>query len=194
MTFIEKDLEDILFEYSSSYEKRYLLQERGLPIMSHGTMLRQVDLAAYGIADLIDIYVGCKSDVFSSKFVQIDLYELKKEEVNWETFHQVVKYMRSIQLFIDQYYPKTRLYLNAFLIGKQLDKSGNFCFTSSVFNNINIYTYKYEIDGIKFYAESEYIISANVFNDRKILTRQFKQDLIDAFKESVAVGTQNKED
>lgn len=193
MTFLERELEDIIYENSSFEENRQYLQSRNFPIMDHGVMLRQVDLSEYGIADLIDVFIGWKRKGYE-RFIKIDIYELKKEEVNWDTFHQAVKYMRGVKLFLREYFPNHRLFLHTYLIGKTIDVKSNFCFTPSVFDNISVYTYKYAIDGLSFKEEEGYVVNSNKFKPEKIITNQFKRDLIEAYKQSMVIPAYETEE
>lgn len=70
MEFLEKDLEDIIWEaYQSEYGK-YELFNKGLAIS--GKMYRQVNLGDYGILDLMTVSINPKD-------VIISIYELKKK-------------------------------------------------------------------------------------------------------------------
>ena len=57
MEFSEKDLEDIIFDASQDFETRGDLIDRGLDLPLYGKMYRQVNFGAYGIADLINVWI-----------------------------------------------------------------------------------------------------------------------------------------
>ena len=71
MKFLEKDLENIIWE--SDNEK---LREKGLEI--YGKKFRQIRIGNYGVADLIT--VDRRKDCFDGNFLDITVYELKKEK------------------------------------------------------------------------------------------------------------------
>src|SRR5689334_20163596 len=98
MRFLEKNLEDIIYEADLDS-----LHSRGLTI--HGKRLRQVKIGNYGIADLITI----ERDVFNyayavqdtiKPFITVTVFELKKEIVNIHTFLQAVKYLKGIKRYL----------------------------------------------------------------------------------------------
>ena len=55
MDFLEKDLEDIIWDASKTNEGRSILSKRGLDI--EGKMFRQVSLAEYGRIDLASVQI-----------------------------------------------------------------------------------------------------------------------------------------
>ena len=83
MKFLEKNLEDIIFETDN--EK---LQERGLDI--RGKKFRQLRLSHYGIADIVTV-----SRIGQS--LQIDIFELKKDVITVDTLLQALRYIEGIK-------------------------------------------------------------------------------------------------
>ena len=77
MKFLEKDLEQIIYESSNK-----LLREKGLNI--RGKKYRQLRIGNYGIADIISVrrYEDC---------LYINIYELKKSKNTAYLFHQLLK-------------------------------------------------------------------------------------------------------
>ena len=148
MDFLEKDLEDIIWEASQEKEGLDKLKERGFP-MTGGRMYRQVNLGNYGILDLVSVRITRIS-------IDITIYELKKNEINISTMLQASRYGTGIREFIENkcYNQKRFVDINYVLIGKEVDTSSDFVFLYNAVGNFHIYLYKYSIDGIKFiYSE-----------------------------------------
>jgi len=170
MNFLEKDLEDIIFDNAQTLEGIYQLKERGLPIT--GIPYRQVNFGSYGIADLITVTTkkeidgdGTRNDfvmgyqsVLVANVMEFTIYELKKDEVNVGTLKQALNYAKAIKLaFSDSdislsRYPNIKIVL----IGNTVEKSSSFVYMPDFFNNLSIYTYEYAINGIAFKEHSEY--------------------------------------
>jgi hypothetical protein len=138
MNFLEKNLEDILFETPNHY-----LHNRGLFI--NGIKRRQVKIGNYGISDLITIgrTLG---------FLNVTVYELKKDFVNVNTFLQGVRYIKGIKSYFDKRGIVANF--NLVLIGSSVDLNSDFVYTVDVLSsqefNYKVYEYKYQFDGIRF--------------------------------------------
>lgn len=151
MTFLEKNLEDIIWE--SDNEK---LQERGLPI--EGKKFRQLRIGNYGIADIITVQ-KCRSWVTSQSYLKITIYEFKKEKVGISAFLQAIKYAKGIQSYMSKR-KITEFTLDIVLCGNKIDKQSDYIYICDLFyNDFNQYTkiqtvknyeYNYDIDGISF--------------------------------------------
>lgn len=198
ISFLEKNLEDIIFESAQTYEGIYALKERGLPI--GGVPYRQVNFGSYGIADLITASVVKEvgDDTVYGQFIKgydnfhvsnvlhFTVYELKKDEVNVGTLKQALNYAKAIKLIFSEKgnlnrYPK----INIVLIGKSIEKTSSFIYMADFFSNLSIYTYEYAIDGIKFKEHSGYKQKGVSFINAEKLTDIFKRDvrkIIDADK------------
>jgi len=161
MDFLEKDLEDIVFNSSCD-----ALQERGLYVADK-KRYRQLKIGNYGIADLV---------TFQRPYFETDLpmenhhtrpiitvYEFKKDEINYSTFDQALRYACGIKrywdwrfsvndfIFFDSefntcYDPEIQIKL----IGKKVTDNGFISCIENVFPSVEIYTYNYDIDGISF--------------------------------------------
>jgi hypothetical protein len=165
MSFIEKDLEEII--YTSG---RDVLEERGLLI--EGELRRQVKIGNYGIADLISItkpfyYIG-RNGQHELQMGCITIYELKKEKIGISAFLQVLSYVKGIQSYLEKRQKQHLFYTSIVLVGKSIDTSGTFCYIPDIFElsssnsfdygTINFYTYNYQIDGLYFKSEKNYDI------------------------------------
>ena len=168
MKFLEKDLEQIIFESG-----RDSLREKGLPV--YGKMFRQLRIGKYGIADLVTftrpMYDGPQRKYFVPG--QITIYELKKDQIGIASFLQSLNYVKGIQRYLEKKGKQEKYIINLVIIGKELDKTGSFCYIHNLLSikneyydlesnlcesgEISFYTYEYTLDGLKFNYESEYV-------------------------------------
>ena len=157
MDFLEKNLEDIIFEAAQTEEGRTQLQERGLDL--HGLTLRQVCLGD-GIADLVNISTDGKK---GSRVLKVSVIELKKEELNIHTLIQSVKYLHAINDIIHRVKScskgeKPTWYCVApsiILIGKSI--TADLKMLLPVISPIEVYTYSYTMNGVSFnYVTPDY--------------------------------------
>lgn len=139
MDFLERDLEDII--YNTNQED---IRDRGLFCYVYDSIFRQVPLGNYGITDIITF----KS--FGKNRKVITVYELKNKILNEKAFWQLVRYMKAIEHFVRIYDICDRPIIRGVLIGRYIDKSGEFCYLPTIHSNIEIFTYDYEFDGISF--------------------------------------------
>lgn len=155
MEFLEKNLEDIIWE-----SDRSKLKERGLNVF--GKAKRQLKIGNYGIADLVCVD---RRSIHSSKnqsYLDITVYELKRNAIGVSAFFQAIRYCKGIQSYLNQYHPNIEYNLNIVLIGDNVDTTGSFCyipdliydrgieFPTQQIVSISFYSYKYKIDGIWF--------------------------------------------
>jgi hypothetical protein len=140
MDFLEKDLEDIL--YNSSQEE---IKKRGLRYFEHHFIQRQFVLGNYGITDLVTIVF-----VPNRPFI-ITIYELKNKIVNSNSWWQIIRYIRGIEHFLEASGISSRKYcIRGVLIGRAVELSGEVGYIPYIESNISIYTYDYRLDGIYF--------------------------------------------
>ena len=156
MNFLEKDLEQIIYETEPE-----LLWKRGLPI--EGKLLRQKKIGNYGVADLIEIERININRVFSMypKLI-ITIIELKKDNIDINAFMQAVNYANGIKRYLHSrdFYKFT---LKIKLIGKNIDTFDSFCFLPNLFKDITFYTYDMDIDGLIFKEEYGYHLNGEGF-------------------------------
>lgn len=158
MKFLEKDLEQIIFETSNRE-----LRIRGLTIF--GKKYRQLRIGKYGITDIISIsrpiftpsdgvYNGCHERLV------ITVLELKKENVSISTFLQAVRYCKGIESYIKDFRgSKIKIGFNIKLIGLKISKSDMIYLESFLYShnfNLEFYKYSYNVDGLKFFNEKNY--------------------------------------
>lgn len=153
MKFLEKNLEDIIFETDN--EK---LQERGLDI--RGKKFRQLRLSHYGIADIVTI-----SRIGQS--LQIDIFELKKDVITVDTLLQALRYLEGIKTYFRKRKFKKHVYYTIRLCGKRIYNLRELSLLSSNINTvemIDLITYDYDFNGLKFEENYEHI--SDSFGDK----------------------------
>lgn len=161
MNFLEKDLEDIIWE--SDNEK---LQERGFFI--YGKKLRQLRIGNYGIADLITYE---KVRFLDEVYFDITVYELKKEKAGISAFLQALRYCKGISTYLDEKKPNILYRLNIILCAKQIDTESDYIFLTDLIkneshgylNSVLNFSFTYNIDGILFKREEDYNLSNKGF-------------------------------
>lgn len=161
MKFLEKDLEQIIYESGID-----AVNKKGLPI--NGKMLRQLKIGNYGIADLITFqrpFYETVPNAYGTTYKRreqgvITVYELKKDRVSIGAFLQAVRYTKGIRSYLEKR-NKLHLYdIKIVLIGKEIDVDGAFCYLPEILNMetnlIEFYTYTFDIDGILFTEKMGY--------------------------------------
>lgn len=156
MTFLEKDLEQIIFE-----SRIDSLQERGLDI--EGKLLRQVKIGNYGVADLISFsrpFYEYYNDSYILHNGSITIYELKREKISMSSFLQALQYVKGVISFLEKKHIRHHYDINIVLIGKEIDKNSSLIYITDLLSiqngGISFYTYHYNIDGIRFTNEFNY--------------------------------------
>lgn len=148
MEFLEKDLEDIIWDAAKGEKGRDLLSDRGLEIS--GKLMRQVKLDAYGTADLISISIDGPR---LYRQVEVIVYELKKDLIDISALMQACRYATGIERFFDKNISNRRFSaeIKIRLIGKRIELNGDFVLLYNMISSFcEIYTYSYGIDGIHF--------------------------------------------
>jgi hypothetical protein len=165
MDFLEKDLEEIIY-----LSDKDALSDKGLYLK--GVLKRQLKIGNYGIADLVNIEkpyysrsvkIDNKYHVVHNKGT-IEVIELKKDKIGVSTFFQALNYVKGIKSFLEERNCEYLFNFKIILIGKSVDLNGSFCYLSDLFNmqtdnsyieqecvtSVDLYTYSYNLDGIKF--------------------------------------------
>ena len=162
MNFLEKDLEDIVFNTDTD-----LLQKRGLDI--HGKRYRQLRIGNYGIADIVTVKKVSQPVfrngelLFMDRTLKIEVYELKQNEISINTFMQAIRYCAGINDYISRFRNKIfEIDFSICLIGRSLT-GGDFCYTPDFLHNLRMFTYDYDFDGIVFNQEDGYYLDNNGF-------------------------------
>lgn len=164
MRFLEKDLEEIIFT-TPNYE----LYRRGLPVPFH--LKRQVRIGNYGIADLVGFQRANYTDG-SGDNNTIHIIELKQDNISVSTFFQALRYAKGLKRYLHK--KGKRLWrcshanIKITLIGKRIEINSDVIYLPDVFNHfqgvyIELYTYDYEIDGLKFKRHDNYSLTNEGF-------------------------------
>jgi len=165
MKFLEKDLEEIIFNANSD-----LLFERGIYLTPK--LKRQVKIGNYGIADLIG-FKRPEYEIVNGKRLLIDsgriqIIELKNDKINISAFLQAINYLKGVKSYLRKRNIHTYNYIfEIVLIAKNIDKESSFIYLTDLVQSdnfeISYYTYNYDIDGISFKSESGYVLTNEGF-------------------------------
>jgi hypothetical protein len=164
MDFLERDLEEIIYTAD-----RELLNENGLCLT--GKMLRQVRIGNYGVADLVCHAKPIKPPYDDCWYKgEINVIELKNKKVGVSTFFQALNYLKGVQSYLEKRGIDDLYNYRITLIGRYVDLDSSFCYLGdfvkadnmltetyrdSVFN-VDIYTYDYDLQGLKFHEVTGY--------------------------------------
>lgn len=153
MDFLEKDLEDIIYNAGNTN-----LNERGLPISGH--MKRQVYIGNYGIADIITFERG-KYNKKTKKHESstLTIYELKKGEINNAALLQGVRYAKGSSSYLFKRTKGNILFnVKIVIIGRKISTHDDNVYLTDFCNAIDYYKYNYLIDGLYFDKISGYTL------------------------------------
>jgi len=184
MNFLEKDLEDIIYENANTVEGRELLRERGLDLGGH--TYRQVSMGKYGIADLVNIF-ACTERInkgFSVHHLIVDIIELKKDIVNVDTLLQAAGYKKAVEEYFYEYCSKAwdDFEVRVTLIGQKLETASNFVFLLDELDWVRVYTYSYSIRGLEFQENGTWY-KKNALDNKIIqrITNPSRKEVADIF-------------
>lgn len=165
MNFLEKDLEQIIWETDGK-----VLADRGLFNIPRNRK-RQLRVGNYGILDMLSVE-RC-TDPHGEKYLEITVYEFKKETIDTNTFLQAIRYCKGIQNYLNKR-GFVNFNLNIVLVGKRINinndliyitdliGASDFC-NNGFLNGINFYTYDYRFDGIWFTDHYRYALTNEGF-------------------------------
>ena len=153
MTFLEKDLENIIYDAieGGSY---HLIQQRGIYVEKPYMYRRQFKIGNYGIADIVTL---SRID----KFV-IAVWELKQNKIDLNSLLQLVGYMKGIKEWLSYSRDPYRYRIEGVLIGRDIavnsSLSGNWVYlgeffdssSNDLFGSVSAYSYDYGLDGLSF--------------------------------------------
>jgi hypothetical protein len=174
MKFLEKDLEEILWEQMQTVDGLEKLSERGLNLKGVSSKYRQLKIGNYGIADIVTLH---KPDFVHDDNVEwsyhdgnilINIIELKKDKISVSAFLQALGYLKGVKNFLRSIDKKFYRYsYKITLIGSTLDAESSVCylpdFINTSFLNVEFYTYNIDIDGLKFKQEYGYELTNEGF-------------------------------
>jgi hypothetical protein len=175
MEFLEKDLENIIWEASDEQ-----LEKAGLEV--RGKRFRQLKIGQYGIADFVTVerqsiyseyhYIQTGKCRPIDNYLLITIYELKKDKIGISAFLQAIRYAKGIQSYLTNQRDFSDFVFKIVLIGSNVDTSGSVCFLPDLISvcptsderithkgsieSIAFYTYHISIDGLNFEYHSNY--------------------------------------
>lgn len=175
MNILEKDFEDLLWEGLNDQPK--LLAERGLKHQRHSHYLRQPELGAYGRPDIIGYTVTKK--VNGLRFLNVTIYELKKEEIDIDTLLQAGRYATGVERYFKTLdLTGTHLTIQIKLIGKSIDTKSDFVFLADQLSNVSLFTISLDLEhGMRFEHKSGYFKTSESLPKKKMSYNE-KQSLI----------------
>ena len=165
MVFLEKDLEDIIYEADQDS-----LLDRGLYVCRN--KYRQLRIGNYGIADMVTFRKGAYIGNGMREPSEITVYELKKDKIGLSTVMQAIKYVKGISRYLEYRSSDLEYYFSIVLIGKSIENSNMLYLTDYLENYqherfLSYYTYNYELDGIRFHQKCNYKLTNEGFNHGK---------------------------
>lgn len=172
MSFLEKTLEEIIFNADKN-----ILYERGLYIT--GKLVRQLRIGNYGVADLVS-FTRLNKYERDQIGMHIDVYELKKDKIGVATFMQAIGYVKGIESYLKQRKYKYDISFSINLIGSSIENGSSFSYLTDLipcnengYSFLNVFTYSYEIDGIRFKDESGYKLIDDGFRLKRMRNERF---------------------
>lgn len=146
MNFLEKDLETIVWEnYVACAEKGLAIDQN---FFQHGKCYRQLNLAPYGIADLIYIHYSAGQGSW-----HIQIIELKRGKIDMAAYQQAKRYQTALHDLLRKSKSgsdQTPLIFTTVLIGNEVETKGDFTFVLNYDFNCLAFTYSYGFHGIEF--------------------------------------------
>lgn len=160
MTILESELEDLIFNkiQEGSFEE---LDNKGLHICALSKYYRQFNFGSYGIADIVGLMIIRDKNAWN---FHVSIYELKKDSIGPKTLCQAAKYAKAVQRMADnwnyKHKNKRRINLNIdiHLIGQSIE-GGGFIYLPDLIENLYLYQYKLDFDGIYFDQKADYHLS-----------------------------------
>jgi hypothetical protein len=158
MDFYESDLEDIIWDCLKTTDGANKLTKKGLHMERPIRSYRQFKIGNYGVADIITVEKHIQE--YSGNFLPklyINVYELKKGEINLDSLVQVIRYIKGVRSYFEERGCNVDMYdIRGTLIGRSLNIS-EWVYILEHIKEIDVYTYRYTLDGIIFkYEESDY--------------------------------------
>jgi len=149
MKFLEKDLEEIIFKS----DKKTILK-RGLKLPRF--LKRQLRIGKYGVADLVGFDVVKDSQSLTGFRNVFTIFELKQDKISVSAFFQALRYAKGVKSFLEKKYQWNcpEPIIKIVLIGSSIDLTSDVCYTTDILNSnlfmIDLITYSYELEGLKF--------------------------------------------
>ena len=159
-SFLEKNLEDIIFE-----SDRNELFNMGLSIS--GELFRQFNLGKYGIADLVMYTKNEYDDEDKSPYnaeYSVTVFELKKGKIDFNALIQAFRYVVGLIFYNKEHYKDNTFQYKISLVGSKIDISEEFLYLPDLISydyadpnmeinkivEIEFIKYSYDLGGINF--------------------------------------------
>lgn len=156
MTFLEKDLENIIWETDN-------MKLRSKNFKIYGKKFRQLKIGNYGILDLMTVekrYNFCYDTETERPYLDITIYELKKEKVGISAFLQALRYVKGVKTYITERTTNIDMKFHIILCAKEVDLNSSFIYLTDfieesenpndMLNSLLVYSFEYTVDGIWF--------------------------------------------
>jgi len=169
MKFLEKDLEQIIYEQFKSQEGCEALWVRGLVRLKPDKVFSQLRLGNYGISDIISYYKPTVESTDGNSVIQtshrIEVFELKKDKVSLSAFIQGIRYCKAVQRFFSKKGYDVQISLT--LIGSEIDLGSDVIYLPDIINSedfiLSLYTYNFDVNGISFKQHEGYCLTNEGF-------------------------------
>lgn len=166
MNILEQELEELIFSAIECGEFKNL-RERGLPIYDEFHYVEQLCLGNYGRADIVGFHTdGSSRTPEGKRIVLVQIYELKKEQVDYKTFLQAVRYAKGItEMALHESLPY-EFKFSFHLIGKSIDTNTPCIYLADFQAAVNFYTYSLSLNkGLTFNQKNGYKLSESGFTE-----------------------------
>lgn len=165
MTFLEKNLEDIVFDAMQNSLTWESLNGRGLYYDKPCISKRQFHIGNYGTCDIItlnkpQIIIDEEAgNYIPDPYYKITIYELKQNTINLDALIQINRYMKGVNQWLSKFKKSFKNYqIEGVLIGRDIDTNHDYVYLfehfrstdGDNFGQISAYTYDYKFDGIYF--------------------------------------------
>jgi hypothetical protein len=150
MNVLEREVEDLLWYGLTKYDDD--ISKKGINFYNPGMdYFRQPVLGSYGKADIIGINYSPKRA--GERWLNIQVIEIKKDEVNIETLTQACRYVSALKLGLAQFNGIQILDAEIILIGRSIDLKSDFCYCLNDLTNLKCYTYDIDFHQGVFFKE-----------------------------------------
>lgn len=164
MKIKENELESIIMN-----THRDKLRKHGLWLT--GFRKNQLRIGNYGIADIVTYtkpdFEYKNYDLPENQHPHITVYELKVGRIGFDAYDQALRYLRGIQLYMEAH-RKYDVTYSIRLIGSEIDLDSSFSFLPNLCHwrfGVEMYTYQFDIDGLKFNEIRDYKLIDPGFQD-----------------------------
>lgn len=161
MNFLEKDLEEIIWE-----SDEVKLFEKGFYIS--GKKFRQLKIGNYGVADIVTF----NRHYSDRSHIIISIYEFKRDSAGISAFFQAVRYMKGIDRYLKRRDVNFSYSFNIILCARKIETNDYIYLADFISRDCNkgglvglySFSYEYDIDGITFEQMENYSLENEGFD------------------------------